>query len=57
MEAFKQHPIRLTLESHGKKVTVEEPSSDIGFDEMIEMIKCVLYASGWSKETIDKYIE
>lgn len=57
MEAFKQHPLRLTLESHGKKVTIESPSSDISFDEMIEIIKGVLYASGWAKETIDEYIE
>ena len=57
MEALKQHPIRLTLESHGKKVTIECDSSEIGFDEMIEMIKGVLYASGWAKETIDKYIQ
>ena len=57
MEALKQHPIRLTLESHGKKVTIECDSSEIGFDEMIEMIKGVLYASGWGKELIDKYIQ
>ena len=57
MEALKKHPIRLTLESHGNKVTIERPQSDIDIHEMIEMIKVVLYASGWDKELVDNYIE
>lgn len=54
---IKEHPTILSLEAHGKKVTIKAPTSDIHIDEMIEMIKGVLYASGWGKETIDKYIE
>ena len=54
---IKEHPTILSLESHGKKVTIQAPTSDIHIDEMIEMIKGVLYASGWGKETIDKYID
>ena len=52
-----EQPTILSLEAHGKKVTIQAPTSDIHIDEMIDMIKGVLYASGWGKETIDKYIE
>lgn len=54
---IKEQPTILSLEAHGKKVTIQSPTSDIHIDEMIDMIKCLLYAGGWGKETIDKYIE
>lgn len=54
---IKEQPTILSLEAHSKKVTIQAPTSDIHIDEMIDMIKCLLYASGWGKELIDKYIE
>jgi len=52
-----EQPLILSLESHGKKVTIQSQTSDIHIEEMIDMIKCLLYAGGWGKETVDKYIE
>lgn len=52
---IENHKAILSYESHGNKVTVERPNSDITFSEFMEMVESVALAAGWSKGTIDEY--
>jgi len=56
MENSNIQPLTLTLESHGKKVSITLPNSDVNIDEMIDVVKGVLIASGWNKDLIDEVI-
>ena len=46
----------LSYESHGGKVSIERPSSDLVFDEFIEMVRSLALAAGYAPDTINEYL-
>lgn len=57
MENSNIEPLTLTLKSHGREVSITLPNSDVNIDEMIDVVKGVLIAAGWSKDLIDEVIQ
>jgi hypothetical protein len=49
-------PTILSLTQHGKTITISCYSSDVHINDMVDMIESMLYAAGWSKETIESVI-
>ena len=47
--------MKITVEHHDEKVSIERENDDINFSEFMGLVKRVAHAVGYSNETIDKY--
>jgi hypothetical protein len=49
---IERQPTILTLTQHGKTITISMETSDVDIHDMVDMVKGVLLASGWTEETL-----
>lgn len=49
-------PCKVSFKSWNETVTIKRDNSDITCSVFMEMIEKLLYASGFSKDSIDEYI-
>lgn len=45
-----EHPLILSLEQHGEKITIQHPSSHVTYTEFNELLIRLLSSSGYHKE-------
>ena len=50
------NPFKITIESHGIKVTYELPHSGIDTDDLRHALRGVLLASGWCNATVTEIL-
>ncbi len=51
---MERQPTILTLTQYGKTITISMETSDIDIHEMVDMIRGVLLAAGWTEETLNE---
>ena len=49
---IERQPTILTLTQHGRTITISMETSDVDINDMVDMMKGVLLAAGWSEETL-----
>jgi len=49
-----KQPFRITIEFYNTKVSIEKDHSDLGIDEVVEMIEQALLAAGYSADTVEE---
>ena len=49
--------MKIEVTSYGKTITVETPNDDLAMQEMIDIIRGVLYQMTFSEKTINEYIK
>ena len=49
-----KQPFRITIEHYDMKVSIEKDHSDLGIDEVVEMIKQALMAAGFLADTVEE---
>jgi len=48
--------MKLTLETYGKKYTIETQHEDVSLEEYFDFFKGILVASSWSEDSVQEYI-
>jgi len=54
---LENHKAILTYESHGKRVCIEYPHSDLDINEFMEMVRGVAIASGYHPHTVSEFFQ
>lgn len=49
--------MKIEVTSYGKTITVETPKDDLPMEEMIEIIRGILYQMTYSEGSINEYIK
>jgi len=47
----------LSHKAYGVEVIIKTDSEDVGIEDMMEQVKCLLYAIGYPPKLVDEYFE